>query len=202
MRCLIVDELHPSIKQGLTNLDIDFSYRPKITRDEIKKILGEFDGLIIRSKTKVDSDLISRAALLKFVARAGAGVDHIDTDLLHKKGIEIINAPEGNMDSVAEHSVGLILNLLNNITSASREVEHLTWKREANRGEELTGMTVGIIGYGNMGSALAQRLSTFGCRTIAYDKYKKGFGNHLCGEVSMNEIFRIRYLKPAYSSHR
>ena len=169
-KCLIVDELHDNIHSLLQGVGIEYTYEPTITRKEIIRILPNYEGLSIRRKTRVDQELISTANL-KYIARAGAGVDNLDEDFLIANGIEILNAPEGNRDSVGEHTIGLILNLLHNLHQANDEVREKQWHREPNRGLELGNMTVGIIGLGNSGLAVAKKLSGFGCQIIAYDKY-------------------------------
>ena len=169
-KCLIVDQLHENIHSLLTKIGLEYDYRPEITREEIKASLPAYEGLIIRSKTTVDEDLLA-AANLKYVARAGAGVDNLDEDYLAAREIAILNAPEGNRDAVGEHTIGLILNLLHNLHQGNHEVKRQEWKREANRGRELSKLTVGIIGLGNSGTAVAEKLQGFGCRVLAYDKY-------------------------------
>lgn len=169
-RCLIADVLHDNIGPLLKAINIDYDYRPDITRDEIKEVIADYDGLIIRSKTRVDEDLIKNSKL-QFVGRPGSGIDNIDQELLAEKGIEIFNAPQGNRNAVGEHTTGLLLNLLHNLTQGNNQVVEGKWDREGNRGFELGSLTVGIFGYGNTGSAFAEKLSGFGCRVIAYDKY-------------------------------
>ena len=162
--------LHDSIGPMLKAINIEYDYRPDITREEIKAVLADYDGLIIRSKTRVDEDLIKNCKL-KFVGRPGSGIDNLDQELLASKGIAILNAAKGNRDAVAEHVTGLLLNLLHNLTQGHNQVVSGTWDREGNRGSELGSLTVGIYGYGNTGAAFAKRLAGFGCRVIAYDKY-------------------------------
>jgi D-3-phosphoglycerate dehydrogenase len=169
-QCLIVDEVHENIHPLLEKAGISYDYHPRISRSEIKEIITDYEGLIIRSKTRVDEELIGKAKL-KFVARAGAGVDNLDEAYLEVRGIAIINAPEGNRDAVGEHTIGLMLNLLHNLHQGNHEVKLKEWNREANRGRELSELTVGIIGLGNSGTAVASKLKGFGCRVIAYDKY-------------------------------
>ena len=188
MKLLIVDPLHPSIHELLGNTELDYDYEPDISRQEIKDRLKNYDGLLIRSKTKVDKDLLSEAVNLKFIARAGAGVDNLDEAYLNVHDIAIINAPEGNRDALGEHVVGLILNLLNNISTADRQVRQGLWLREDNRGDELSAKTVGLIGYGNMGKATAQRLSPFGCKILAYDKYLQNYGDAFAEEASLSRL--------------
>lgn len=186
---LIVDKMHDSIHDLLSDLDVKSSYKPYITREEILEIIDQYHGLIIRSKTRVDQELIKSASQLKFVARAGAGIDNLDVDELNNRGIAIINAPEGNRAAVAEHVLGLTLNLINNITKSDQEVRNGIWDREGNRGNELVSMTVGLIGYGYMGRAVAKILSKFGCRILVYDRYQTGFSKGLIEEAQMNRLF-------------
>lgn len=188
MKVLIIDRLHDSITPLLNNIGITPDYKPDITTDEVKQILPEYEGLILRSKMKLDTTLLASAPKLKFVARAGAGVDEIDEDFLQEKGITLINAPEGNRDAVGEHTLGMLLCLMNNIHTADREVRNMQWKREANRGYELGSRTVGIIGYGNMGQAFAKRLKGFGCEVLAYDNGKTGYSDEYAKEASLEEL--------------
>ncbi len=188
-KCLIVDEMHESIQELLLQIGVKPTYRPTISRAEILEQIGEYEGLLIRSKTNVDKELVDKASRLEFIGRAGAGLDKIDVEYVESKGIEILNAPEGNRDALAEHAVGLLLSLLNNINSADAEVRNWIWDREGNRGIELSDKTVGIIGYGYMGQAFVQRLRAFDCRVLVYDKYKKGFGTKNVEEVSLEKMF-------------
>ncbi len=126
---------------------------------------------------------------MQFVARAGAGIDNLEVDSIKKAGIRILNAPEGNRDTLAEHTVGMALSLLHKISKSHREISNNVWHREDNRGEELMGKTFAIVGYGNMGTAVARRLKNFGCKVIAYDKYKKDFSDDFCDEVDMETVF-------------
>jgi D-3-phosphoglycerate dehydrogenase / 2-oxoglutarate reductase len=170
IRCLIVDHMYENIGSLLRAIEVEFDYLPNITREEIKKVIPGYDGLIIRSKTRVDEDLLGDSTL-KFVGRPGSGIDNLDQYLLDRRGIKIFNAPEGNRDAVAEHTIGLMLNLLHNLTQGHNQVVKGKWDREGNRGFELGSLTVGIFGYGNTGSSLAKKLTSFGCQVIAYDKY-------------------------------
>ena len=188
-RCLIVDKHHESIGPLLTAINIDYDYRPEITRNEIINILPNYDGLFIRSKTRVDAALI-KGANLKFVARAGAGIDNLDQELLALKGIEIFNAPEGNRDAVGEHVIGMILDLLHNLSISHNQIVDGNWEREGNRGYELGSLTVGIYGYGNTGSTLARKLAGFGCRIIAYDKYLEGVEDKYAELVDLDTFFK------------
>lgn len=180
--------MHNSIVSLLEANGFSVDYRPDISREGIKEVLSHYEGLIIRSKTLVDEDLL-RNSKLKFVARAGAGIDNLDQEAINNNGVRILNAPEGNRDALAEHTVGLLLALLNNIHTADRQIREGEWIREKNRGSELRGKTVGIIGYGNMGRAFAKRLTSFECQILAFDKYKSSFSNQFVIESSLEDIF-------------
>lgn len=186
---LIVDEMHVSLLPMLEKIGYIPDYQPKIRRQEIIDILGNYEGLLIRSKTKVDKELLKNANQLKFIGRAGAGIDLIDEASAEEKGIIVFAANEGNRVAVAEHVIGMLLILMNNLLIADRQVREGKWLREENRGYELMGKTVGIIGYGNNGSETAKRLSAFGCKVLAYDKYKVGFSDEYATEASMRDVF-------------
>lgn len=188
-KCLIADKMHPSIIPSLENIGFEVSYSPEITREELINRIFEFTGLVIRSKTAVDAELLQNAANLKFVARAGAGIDQLDVQTLNQKNIEILNAPEGNRDALGEHAIGMLLCLFNKIHLADAQVKQGVWDREGNRGVELKGKTIGLIGFGNMGQAFAKRLSSFGCKVLAYDKYHPNFTSDFASSVSLEEIF-------------
>ena len=189
LKCLVVDKMHESIVPMLEAAGYHPVYRPDITRQEILEIIADFDGLIIRSKTGVDAALIEKATRLQFIGRAGAGLDQLDVDLLNKKGIRILNAPEGNRDALGEHTIGMLLCLFNKIHLANSQVKAGIWDREGNRGVELMGKTVGLVGYGNMGQAFAKRLSSFGCKVLAYDKYVPDFKSDFAVPANMEAIF-------------
>ena len=188
-RVLIADDMHECILPLLTEEGYEVIYSPEIDRAEILEIIHGFEGLIIRSKTSVDKEMIDRAINLVFVARAGAGVDKVDLNYLQEKGIQLINAPEGNRDSLGEHAVGILLSLLHKIPSGHNEIIEGRWDREGNRGIELKGKVVGIYGVGNMGMSSASKLSGFGCQLIGYDKFKTGFGNSHIEEANLDELF-------------
>ncbi|WP_339605778.1 NAD(P)-dependent oxidoreductase [uncultured Roseivirga sp.] len=188
-RFLIVDDMHQSICVLLAEAGIEAHYEPHISRPELLKIIKNYEGLLIRSKTDVDRELIDAATNLEVIGRAGAGLDKIDVQYVESKGIEILNAPEGNRDALAEHAMGLLLSMLNNIVKADAEVRNWIWDREGNRGDELSDKTIGIIGYGYMGQAFVQRLRAFDCRVLVYDKYKKGFGTKNVEEVSLAKLY-------------
>ncbi|MEQ9405521.1 MAG: NAD(P)-dependent oxidoreductase [Cyclobacteriaceae bacterium] len=189
-RILIADKMHESIMPLLKEAGFTPEYAPDITREKILSSISDYSGLIIRSKTVVDKELIDKGERLKFVARAGAGLDQLDSAYLEEKGIKVINAPEGNRDAVGEHALGMLLNLLNNISKANQEVKSGIWDREGNRGYELNGKVVGIYGYGNAGKSFAKKLSGLECSVLAYDKYKNGFSENTVTEVDLNEFRR------------
>lgn len=187
--CLIIDEMHESIIPLLQELGFAVTYRPRITRQEILDCIADYELLLVRSKTEIDQELIQKASRLKLIGRAGAGLDKIDIACAEQAGIEIVNAPEGNRDALAEHAIGLLLNMLNKINQADEQVRHWIWDREGNRGVELSDKTVGIIGYGYMGQAFVQRLRAFDCRILVFDKFKKGFGTKKVEEVGLEKLF-------------
>ncbi|HET8828432.1 MAG TPA: 2-hydroxyacid dehydrogenase [Pelobium sp.] len=189
-KILIVDDLHPAFKIAAEEMGFEVDDRPLIKKEEVLAILKDYSGLAIRTKFRVDAEVIAAAQNLKFVARAGAGMDNIDVALAEEKNIQLINAPEGNADAVGEHTLGMLLSLMNNFRKADIEIRNGVWDREGNRGYELMGKTVGIIGYGFMGQAFAKRLVGFGVKVIAYDKYKTGFTDQYATEVSMEEIVK------------
>jgi len=187
---LIVDDIHPIFMEKVEAFGYLCDYRPLIKPNEALQILGDYDGLVMRSKFKLNRDYIDAGKNLRFVCRAGAGMDNIDEAYAAEKGIVLINAPEGNMDAVGEHAVGLLLALMNNFNIADAQIRDGSWQREANRGYELKGKTIGIIGYGFMGRSFARKLSGFEVNVIAYDKYKTGFSDQYAREVSMEEIVK------------
>ena len=187
--CLIIDSMHESVFPMLEKIGWAYDYQPKITRDEIKLKHHGYDGLMVRSKTTIDRELLGENPTVKFIARAGAGIDNLDESYLEEKGIHILAAAEGNRDAVGEHTVGMLLGVMRNIPKADSEVRKGIWDREGNRGVEVMGKTVGIIGYGNMGQSFAKRLIGFSCKVLAYDKYKDGYGDAYSQEASLEQIF-------------
>jgi D-3-phosphoglycerate dehydrogenase len=188
MKILIIDEMHLSILDMLEKEGFQVTYSPKITRAEIIDQVGAYEGLIIRSKTPMDRELLEKSTRLKFIGRAGAGLDQIDLDYLADRGVKLFHAAKGNRDAVAEHAIGGLLALFNHIPKADSEVRKGIWDREGNRGHELMGKTVGIFGFGNMGSAFAKRLKGFGVRILAYDKYKFDFRTESVQEVMWEKV--------------
>lgn len=190
MNILIVDDIHEVLLQKLGRAAIAYSYKPDFSRADAEKAIVDYDGLIIRSKFQVDKEFIDLNPNLKMIGRAGAGMDNIDEAYASSKGIKLIPANEGNRDAVGEHMIGMLLSLMNNLNRGDREVRSGEWKREENRGHELKGKTVALIGYGHNGQAMAKKLSGFDVKVIAYDKYKTGFSDLYATEVSMEEVVR------------
>lgn len=189
-KILIVDDLHPAFKIAAEAMGFEVDDLPLIKKEEVLVRLKDYVGLAIRTKFRVDKEVIDAALQLKFVARAGAGMDNIEVAYADEKNIQLINAPEGNADAVGEHCVGLLLSLMNNFRKADTEIRNGIWEREGNRGYELKGKTVGIIGYGNNGSAFARKLKGFEVNVLAYDKYKTRFSDDYAKEASMEEIVK------------
>lgn len=189
MNILFIDSnhflLHETLEKAGHTCDLNYHW----TKDEIVANIHVYDGIVIRSRIKITKEIIDKATRLKFIARAGAGMENIDVAYAESKGIKCLHAPEGNKDAVAEHAIGMLLSLFNNLIRADKEVRKGIWIREGNRGIELIGKTVGIIGYGNMGSAFAERLKGFGVKVLVYDKYKKNFGNDFIIETTLEHIF-------------
>lgn len=188
-KVLIIDDVHTIITEGLKNAGFEVVDATGWNRERIISEIADAFGIVLRSRINVDRELVDVAKRLQYVARVGAGMETIDVGYCEEKGIRCLNSPEGNRDAVGEHTVGMLLSLLNNLNRADRQVKAGEWKREMNRGRELGFRTVGIIGYGNMGSSFAHKLSGFGCRVIAYDKYKTGYSDGFAEEVSLDEIF-------------
>ena len=177
MKVLFIDTTHPVLPQLLKAKGVECIMADSLSKEEIENILPSYDGIVLRSRFKLDADFIEKGKELKFIARPGAGLENIDVTFAESKGIKCFRSPEGNRDSVAEHAIGMLLALFNNLFKADAEVRAGIWNRTANWGVELKGKTIGIIGYGFMGEALAQRLSGFDVKVIVYDKYKKNYAH-------------------------
>ena len=185
---LIADEMHPSLFAMLDEAGFTYTYQPAIDRPTLLTVLAPFEGLIIRSKTRIDAALFNAAPKLRYIGRAGAGLDLIDMNEATARGVRVFHAGEGNRDAVAEYVVGTLLTLFRNLLRADRQVRRGVWDREGNRGIELMGKTVGLFGYGNNGQATAQRLSGFGCRVLAYDKFCENYGDDYATETTPDQI--------------
>lgn len=189
-KVLFIDEVHHVLKEELEAMGFHCDDYISRSRHEILEILHDYFGVVIRSKFIIDKTFLDHAINLKFIARAGSGMENINTHYAGKKGIHCINSPEGNRDAVGEHTLGMLIAMLNKFVSSDQQVRQGFWDREANRGTEIKGKVVAIIGYGNMGSAFAQRLKGFDAEVIAYDKYKNGFSSDHVREVSMDEVYK------------
>lgn len=189
MRILVTDSTHPILHDLLRQAGHEVVEDTTLNYDTLLSVIPQYDALVVRSKIIIDRPFLDRARHLRCIGRVGAGMETIDVDYAESLGIRCLNSPEGNRDAVGEHALGLLLALFNNIARADAEVRQGLWQREANRGLELKGRTVGIIGFGNMGSAFAQRLQGFECNIIAYDKYKPaGYAPAFVQEVSLHEL--------------
>jgi len=190
MKILLLDKNHPLITEQLSAKGFVFEEDFTSSYDEVLKKISNYDGIIIRSRIPVDKNFLEHAKNLKFIARVGAGMENIDVEFAKSLGIKLISSPEGNRDSVAEHVVGMLLIVMNRLFIASNEVKNGIWKREENRGDELLGKTFGIIGYGNMGKAVAKRLSGFGVKVIFHDilpNLSDEYGTQVSLETIKNE---------------
>ncbi|MCF8296087.1 MAG: hydroxyacid dehydrogenase [Saprospiraceae bacterium] len=190
-KVLFIDTTHTVLEKELSEMGYTCEYFPEYKRQEFINCIHEYFGVIVRSKIRLDKEILEKAENLKFIGRPGSGLENIDVKFAESKGIKCVNSPEGNRLAVGEHALGMLLSLFNNICKSNQEVRIGKWDRVGNRGIELNGKTVGIIGYGNTGSAFAQNLKGFDVNIIAYDKYKSGFSNEFVKEVSLNEIFEF-----------
>ena len=170
-KILLIDTLHSSFKSSLEQQGFVCDEGYSLSKDEVLSIIEKYNGVAIRSRFKIDADFLSKASHLNFIARAGAGMENIDEKAASKYGIQLLNAPEGNRDAVGEHAIGMLLALTNHLLRVDNEVRKGIWKREENRGDEIQGKTIGIIGFGNMGTAFAKKLQGFEAILLTYDPY-------------------------------
>ncbi|WP_407265627.1 2-hydroxyacid dehydrogenase [Tenacibaculum maritimum] len=187
MKILHLDTNHPLLLDQLIELGAVNHEDYTSSKKEIESKIHLYDGLIIRSRFTIDRSFLDKASNLKFIGRVGAGLENIDCEYATKKNIELISAPEGNRNAVGEHTLAMLLSLFNKLNKADREVREGKWFREANRGIELDGKTVGLIGYGNMGKAFAKKLQGFDVNVICYD-IKQNVGDENCAQVSLSEL--------------
>jgi D-3-phosphoglycerate dehydrogenase / 2-oxoglutarate reductase len=188
-KILFIDKTHDVLKEELTTLGFNCDYFPDYTRNDYENCIKEYFGVIIRSKIKFDKVMLDKAINLRFIGRVGSGLESIDVEYAQKRGVICLNSPEGNRDAVGEHAIGMLLALTNKICKADSEYRKGIWEREGNRGIEIKGKTIGIIGYGNTGSAFARKLKGFEAKVIAYDKYKEDFSDENILEVKLEKLF-------------
>ncbi len=189
MKVFLIDKVHPILQERLNKNGFECIDATRFSMDELLKRKHDVHGIVLRARFLLNSEVLSNFPNLEFIARSGSGMENINVAYCKSHNIKLFNSPEGNRNAVAEHALGMLLALMNKLCKANNQISEGVWNREENRGEELDGKTLGIIGYGNNGAAFAKKLRGFDVKVLAYDKYKFGFGDDFVHESTLEAIF-------------